>query len=314
MSSVQLRPIARVNFLNFSDAFKKFETFSKKETEEIYSKTCKLMKRNDYFINPPKRVQLSTGEERVKKFEDILYNGYDIPLNRFQREWSVMCVQALLPLIMGEEDWLKTGPNVLKRRKWKIPKKIVVAITTRRIGKTYFKIRLIVTVAKVRPGLRIAVAATGQRISTEAKITAKSLCVQLGLKIIKDNEENLWIEDENFPNNENKATKIGFYPSNPEIDLHTYYIFYNIVIIYKYQRYILYIFIHRFHVLYCFLTNLPKSRTQKTCFFFSSFLLPPSSPLLSSHNHIKKKIISDKTNQKLSKFLYFYFVYLFYLF
>jgi hypothetical protein len=217
MPPFKIAPISQKNFLKFGTAIDQFEKFTKKETEDSFSRNLKIMKKSDYFINPPVRKTISSGEEKLKQFENILYNGFDLPLNRFQREWAILCTQALLPIIMGE-DWLKYGPNVLRKRKWKIPKKMVVAISTRRIGKTYFKMRVGSVMAKIRPGLRIAMAATAQRISSEAKATAKQLCNQIDLKSLKDNEENVWLENPDFPGDETKATKMGFYPSNPKID------------------------------------------------------------------------------------------------
>lgn len=199
--------------LNFKTAFAQWEAYSKKEVGEEYRKNYRVMKKAKYFVNTPADVITSSGEERVKRFEDILKNGYAMMMNRFQKEFSHICTQALLPLIMGEDEWRKYGPSLLKKRKWKVPKKMVACLSNRRMGKTLVMVRVIVTLAKVMPGYRIAVASNAQRISDEAKKKAVELANEMELNLIKNTQECVAISED--PEDKSITSEINFYPSNP---------------------------------------------------------------------------------------------------
>ena len=119
----RLDPCIKKTNINFRNAFIQWEAFSKKEVGEEYRKTFRVMKKSKYFVNTPKEQTISSGEERIKSFEDTLKNGFNMALNRFQKEFSHVCMQALLPLLMGEDEWRKYGPALLKEEKMEGSKK-----------------------------------------------------------------------------------------------------------------------------------------------------------------------------------------------
>jgi len=174
------------------------------------------MKKERYFINPPQKEQMSSGEKRLKEFEHILMSGFTKYLNRFQRELANVCTQALTPIIMGQDEWLKYGPELLKKRNLPVPKKIVAALSSRRMGKTYLMIRLLVCLSKVLQEKRYALASTAQRISDESKHLALELMTELGIIPFSHNKEDIVLKDE--PNNPfSTESKMCFYPSSPKV-------------------------------------------------------------------------------------------------
>ena len=223
-NTFRLRPIVNKRGLNFTKGFTQWEAQAKKDFGDVYDTKFKIMPKSHYFVDPPKKKVISEGEQKLKAFEDLLYNGYSIMLNRFQKEFAILCEKASLPLIMGEEEWVTSGPSILKKRKWSVPKKMVAGLSNRRQGKTYFMIRFAVTLAKISPGKRIMLASTAQRISNESKQTAYGLCKEIDLKILKHNQENMWVSEEwkelqGEDPTDPTVTKMGFYPSNPKIDV-----------------------------------------------------------------------------------------------
>ena len=205
--------------LYFKNAFLEWEERSKQETKIQYETKFRVMKKTRYFVNPPKMHTISSGEERLKQFEHVLHNGFELPLNRFQKGFSQICTQALLPLIMGDEDWKRHGPEVLKKRGWKVPKKIAAGLSLRQAGKTTLICRILATLAKIKPGYRIMVASIAQRISDESRLQMLALCAELGLKIVKENQETIWISEDSPDDPNAVITKIGFYPSVAKVDI-----------------------------------------------------------------------------------------------
>lgn len=210
----RIEPCIKKTNINFRNAFIQWEAYSKKEVGEEYRRTFRVMKKAKYFVDTPEEHTISSGEERVKNFEDTLKNGFNMMLNRFQKEFSNVCMQALLPLIMGEDEWRKYGPNLLKKRKWKVPKKMVACLSNRRMGKTLVMVRIIVTLAKIMPGYRVAVASNAQRISDEAKKKLVELAEELELNIPRNTQEVVIISED--PMDKTVTSEINFYPSNPE--------------------------------------------------------------------------------------------------
>ena len=88
------------------------------------------------FVNPMHRAQMSEGRKRLQQFENIIKSEYSVKPHKFQQGFINQATIALAPIILGD-DWAKEGPKLMKERGWTHISMMVAAKTARRFGKSY---------------------------------------------------------------------------------------------------------------------------------------------------------------------------------
>ncbi len=160
----QIHPIISKgnSFINDIDKWSEYRLDQSKRN----IKRLRLYTRDRYIHDPPKTIRLISGEERLKKFEWILENGFKLKRHLFQREYHEKAIETLAPQIVGE-DWSIIAPAIAKRKGWdlKNASKMLLASAPRRFGKSTASSQIAAAYAIVVPNSVQSIFSTSQRIS-----------------------------------------------------------------------------------------------------------------------------------------------------
>jgi len=83
--------------------------------------------RTEYVTGEVDQLQDDSGVEQLagvrtlRRFEDLLENGYEFRRSHFQRGFCDYVLPSLAPNLMGPSDWERAGPQVIKQKGW-LPK------------------------------------------------------------------------------------------------------------------------------------------------------------------------------------------------
>ena len=163
----------------------------------------------------------TSGEQRLRDFEELLENGYryrDEPLKRspFQRDFCDICVRALSANIVGT-DWPKIGQKIMQDHGWRDVKKYAAASAPRRFGKSVMLACLMINYAIFVPRSRQCVFSTGARASSDDLDLMVQFLHDLGLShwiFTKNHECMVLLPDRAKPEDKRK---ISCYPANEKI-------------------------------------------------------------------------------------------------
>jgi len=161
----------------------------------------------------------STGEERLRFFEDILENGFKQKLGYFQRKLAQEVVRAMAPVIVGDQ-WNIIGERICKERGWDDIPKMVLGSAGRRFGKSWVIARCMIarteTVIKYFDHNDVqSVFSIGKRASGGLRKYVLEGLQERNLMqyAFKCNDENVFLSC-----NQNVAIAyMNFYPSNPKV-------------------------------------------------------------------------------------------------
>ncbi len=158
------------------------------------------------------------GLERLHRFEDLLENGFRTRNHLFGRDFTRAVVGTMADWIMGK-DWERYGPELIRERHWYNRSKGVVANAPRRFGKTMVTAKVEAVTAAVMEGSVQNPYSPGQRASVLMLNTIYKLVLELGLgdKIVKYNQETLWLKFGQKDDPLAPISKIYCFPSNPKI-------------------------------------------------------------------------------------------------
>jgi hypothetical protein len=117
-----------------------------------------------------------SGKERLRKFEELVYTGYNHQLSIFQKEFVEKVIQAFAIGIVGLKDWERYGDEICAERGWAMDGEIddLLACTApRRAGKTWALARCVAARIEImalytgsgQEDIQV-VCSTGKRIST----------------------------------------------------------------------------------------------------------------------------------------------------
>lgn len=107
------------------------------------------------------------GVRRLRRFEDLLENGYEYRRSHFQKGFHSYCTAAVAPNLVGPADWERAGPQVIKQKSWNPADlgKMKLASAPRRFGKSIAVGRFATTFGICKPGSIQAIFSTGRRAS-----------------------------------------------------------------------------------------------------------------------------------------------------
>ena len=165
----------------------------------------------------------SVGLKRFRLFEETLENGFgrNWRRERVQREYHDLCTNALAPVILGD-DWDRDGPDLSRARGWIFRSHLVVCKTPRRFGKSVatamIMAALAVAFSTYPPGENFAISSfsTGKRASSGLADYCLQLLKAAGSmpRVIKHNQESVWLRTGEPGDEFAPIVKITFYPSN----------------------------------------------------------------------------------------------------
>ena len=204
----------------FSNYFAKTSDYY---TEDLYHtyKKYQVLERDEYFIKPQKAIRKTKGEERLKKFEGIREHGFGPGWRRevFQKEFHEITARAMLENLLGD-DFDRIGPRIIRERGWEYVVKVALGKAPRRFGKTVAVGMDVVAYAEVIMESVQSIFSTGRRASKHLLDVTYKLAIERGMgpRIVKFNEENLWIRMDDEPNMQgDSVSKIFSYPANARI-------------------------------------------------------------------------------------------------
>ncbi len=176
----------------------------------------------------------SVGLKRFRLYEETLENGFghNWRRERVQREYHNLCANGLASLILGD-DWERDGPELCRTRKWGFRSQLVCCKLPRRFGKSVATAMVMAALAVAfsvyPPGENFTIGSfsTGKRASSGLADYCLQLLQAAGMmeRVIKHNQETVWLRtgepgDEGAP-----VIKINFYPSNRKISSLFYFRF-----------------------------------------------------------------------------------------
>ena len=180
----------------------------------------------DAVLRVEKARIILPGEARLRKFEEILENGYVYTRHIFQKEFHDEIVKAMGESIVGD-DWARVGPYLSQQRGWTKTGKAVMGMAPRRFGKSISVAQVVIARAEVMivhdPVVQEdvqAIFSTGRRASTNLLQYCYHMALERGLgpRIRKFNDETLWIAGGEPGDPTPPMAKIYSYPSNAKID------------------------------------------------------------------------------------------------
>lgn len=170
--------------------------------------------------------QESLGLKRFRLYEETLENGFGAKWCRetVQREYHEMCSNALATLILGD-DWERDGPELCRARGWTFRSQLVLMSTPRRFGKSVATAQVMAALGKafsIYPGalnFTIGSFSTGKRASSGLADYCIQLLQAAGMadRVIKQNQETVWLVAGDSDDEDAPIIKINFYPSNAKI-------------------------------------------------------------------------------------------------
>lgn len=195
--------------------------------ENAFVEECRGYEVHDrakYVIAPPKVSSELAGVQRLRRFEELLENGFLFKRHIFQRQFHDRCVQAMAEAIVGD-DWKTVGPEIMSQRGWKKLVKMVLGKAPRRFGKSQAVGRLAIAFAICKPGSTQAIFSTGRRASKNLLDIAYKHLTEAGYGHLLEryNQEELWFWPEGkpqYPGDEKPLSKIYSYPAKATIDAH----------------------------------------------------------------------------------------------
>ncbi len=166
-------------------------------------------------VQSPERVD---GLARLHRFEDLLENGFQSRNALFQKKFTAAVVGTMADWIVGE-DWDRYGPDLIRERGWYNRSKGVIANAPRRFGKTMITSKVESAVAEVMQGSVQSTFSPSKRASVFMLDTVYKLLCELGLadKIVKYNQEMVWIKFGAKNDPLAPISKIYCFPSNPKM-------------------------------------------------------------------------------------------------
>jgi len=170
--------------------------------------------------------QESVGLKRFRLYEETLENGFKEiwRRERVQREYHELCSSGLAALILGD-DWERDGTELCRARGWDFRSQLVICKLPRRFGKS-------VATSMVMSALAVAFAAyppdenftigsfsTGKRASSGLADYCSQLLKAAGAwdRVIKNNQETLWLSTGDPDDRSAPVIRINFYPSNAKM-------------------------------------------------------------------------------------------------
>lgn len=192
MATLGIRPLTRFN--SHQHVFRAYDNVQHARGVRR-SKQQQILSREDYITNPPDVQRATTGEERLREFEELLENGFGIERGDFQREFHAQVTKEVAENIVGPEDWAKIGEKLKRARGWRIIRQRLMASAPRRFGKSVALAQIVAAYAVIVPASVQCIFSTGRRASkNDLEIIYKLIC-DLGHKdwIVKFNDEELWL-------------------------------------------------------------------------------------------------------------------------
>lgn len=216
--------IARGN--SFIDSIDKWSEYRLDESRRN-TKKLRLYSRERYISDPPKSTRLISGEERLKKFEWILENGFKLKRHLFQREFHNKAIETLAPQIVGE-DWNIIAPAIAKQKGWDLKKssKMLLASAPRRFGKSTAESQIAAAYAIVVPNSIQSIFSTSQRISFYLGEMIYKMIGEYGWDdhVEKFGKERMIIRGDT--GDEKDVRIISYYPGNSKVDMtHIFFIY-----------------------------------------------------------------------------------------
>jgi hypothetical protein len=105
-----------------------------KFTEGQNFERLRIRPRLDALALPPDNKQITSGEQRLLKFEDRLLNGYQWKTHHFEKLFMDQLIRACAELVVGN-DWSVCGARIMHERGWDYRCKMVMGSAPRRWGK-----------------------------------------------------------------------------------------------------------------------------------------------------------------------------------
>jgi hypothetical protein len=210
------------NCTSYLSCFNEWIEIAEEETVREY-KRMRLYPRERYVMDPPKMKQQASGEERLREFEWLLENGFRWKRHKFQKEFHAKAVMVLSQQIVGNEDWDKVGPVLVKERKWDMSRnsKILLGKAPRRFGKSVSSGMLAAAYVIVVPVSTQAIFSTSQRIAFYmGELIYKAICdAGYEWRIKKFGEERMEVWGPLGADDPHDVRKVFYYPANAKVTL-----------------------------------------------------------------------------------------------
>lgn len=190
-----------------------FEKYYIESFHNDFKMRLEVNTKNSALIDLVEKREISDGEAKLKRFEEILESGFTWKRHLFQRMFHNEVVKGLARMIVGK-DWPQVGPRIIKERGWTQLAQMVMANAPRRFGKSVSVAMIAIAFAEVMEGLTQAIFSTGRRASKNLLDICYKLALERGLgeSIVRYNQEELWIRTAS-----GKVSKIFSYPANAKI-------------------------------------------------------------------------------------------------
>ena len=134
-----------------------------------------------YYSNSRYKQNISVGEARLRRVEQVLDTMYPEGKFVFQIKLHRQVIRAVLRQILGKEDYERLVERVCKERNWDGPKKNLFTIASRRSGKTTGMAGLVATLLICVPNIQIVVYSVALRTATEfVRLVERYICMHPG--------------------------------------------------------------------------------------------------------------------------------------
>ena len=172
----------------------------------------------DQVVNPVESTKSQmTGRERLNIIREIL-DSFGIERSEMQKSFHEDMIGACAKLIFGPDLLAELDDLLLELGVDELIQQFM-AITPRRMGKTYSVAMFVVALLFGIEGIEQAIFSTGRRASQKLiELIFRFLCKIPGMResIVKHNVETIWIQG---PYGEDDIRKVFSYPSNVRISL-----------------------------------------------------------------------------------------------
>lgn len=133
-----------------------------------------------YYSNTRYKKNVSDGEARLRRVEQVLDSMYPAGKFVFQIKLHRQVIRAVLRQILGD-DYQRLVEKVCKERGWDGPKKNLFTIASRRSGKTTGMAGLCATLLICVPHIQIVVYSVALRTATEfVRLVERYICMHPG--------------------------------------------------------------------------------------------------------------------------------------
>jgi hypothetical protein len=186
-----------------------------------------IYNRTDISTDLRRDINICNGDERVRKMREQLDNFEGYVRSPDQMKFHEAFIQASLPKIY-RADWQDHAQRVMEEHKLLKKQPEVMIMTPRRFGKTEAVSMFVASTLLNVPGIKIAIFSTGKRASgglTDLTYQ-KILKIKGGYeRVVKKNEEHLFIAGEAIDKNEKNEKKSKEYNWENEVDTARLYSF-----------------------------------------------------------------------------------------